>query len=875
MPNLTKLSTAIFAALTVSVAVIQAQDIWIGPPGPGPNNNWFNNNNWQDGSVPTSGDNAQINNTGTARINNAPATANNLGLGFNTGQSGNVNVTGTGSLSINNSLIVGRGSSSDLSTAVFQDMSVVTNGGVTIIGNLAGSMGQVRVRDTARWTSTNDIRVGDAGTGTLQIRDGAKVITHSDLVVGNAVGATGTVDVTGTFAIHSSDFNLTSDGDTIIGNAGDSTTLNTMDIHNGGRVATGNNAIIGSNAGSNGLVQVRDDGTNSESYWYIQNNLAVGSSGTGELQVRAGGFAGTNSGDIVIGRFAGSMGTVSVAGSGVFDGPSLLQAGANLIVGDEGTGSLKISDGGNVTAVNAAVGNSAGGTGELIIRDDATLSTTNNLVVGRGGSGTMEIHDTGAVTTGGNGVIGDLAGSTGEVRVTDNANWTITDNLIVGDAGDGTLRVINSDSNPLVEANVVVIGNQAGSTGLVELDVATSPLVISAAMLISNSDTVVGNSGDGTLRISNGAFGFTMNNGIIGRSAGGTGKVVVTGMNVYQSEWDIGGDLTVGSAGSGILDILDGGLVGSAPFNPDNAFIGRFAGSTGKVTVDGTGSILNVNNDIYVGGDATGPGGDGLLRITDGGTVNATNLTVWGAGSNGPGVLAVNSGYTINSAITFDGGILRFLDDTDFINDATLATTTGPVGVIVDTNGTTSTISGLLSGPGRLVKVDDGTLILTNHNIYTGRTIIEQGTVQIDGSVAGSVSVHEDGTLTGVYDGTVDNVGRNLRNRGIVSPGDNPGDPATFQVTGNFINRSIGSYFADVGGLTEGVDTDLLHMFGTATLEGGTLQATRINGFAPSPGDRVTVLRADSGRTGEFDTVVPIGWGLIQPTAVYDDPEHG
>ena len=56
MTNLTKFSTAVFAALTVCVTVIQAQDIWIGPPGPGPNNNWFNNNNWQDGSVPTGGD---------------------------------------------------------------------------------------------------------------------------------------------------------------------------------------------------------------------------------------------------------------------------------------------------------------------------------------------------------------------------------------------------------------------------------------------------------------------------------------------------------------------------------------------------------------------------------------------------------------------------------------------------------------------------------------------------------------------------------------------------------------------------------------------------------------------------------------------------
>ena len=312
-----------------------------------------------------------------------------------------------------------------------------------------------------------------------------------------------------------------------------------------------------------------------------------------------------------------------------------------------------------------------------------------------------------------------------------------------------------------------------------------------------------------------------------------------------------------------------------------NIRLGRDSGSIGRALVEGVGAVsggsstLVATNDLSVGGTQAGPGGDGELVIRNNGIVNVgNNMFVWGAGSGNKGLLRVDSTYTlnVNNTLVFDGGRLAFIDDTDFVNDVTLGNTQTENGIFVDTNGTTSTMSGLITGAGRLTKRDTGTLILTADNIFTGRTIVEQGTLQIDGAVGGSASVRANGTLTGVYDGVANNVERNLRNRGIVSPGDNPGDPAIFQVGRDFTNHPEGSLFVDVGGLTEGVDADLLRILGGASIEGGTLQATRINGFAPTPGDRVTILRTDLGRTGEFDTVVPLSWGLIQPMADYDDP---
>ena len=399
-------------AIFCASSAIFAQDVpdvnhaWNGPPGPGPSNDWFDGNNWLPATVPLSTDNAQISNGGTADVTThvGNATAQDLVLGLGAGTSGNLNVINAGVLNISRDFFIGNGSSSTLSTADFMDTAVVTTGRNAVIGNLAGSLGQVRLRDTAKWTVTNNLTVGGAGTGTLQIRDGAKVVTHNNFIVGNATGSMGTVDVQGTFVKGSNDFNLTSDGNTIVGNS--SELDNTLDIHNGGRVATGNNAVIGSADGSNGRVRVGDDGTNSESYWFIQNNLAVGDAGTGELQIRDGGFAGTADGNTSIGRSSTGVGRMLVTGSGLQDGGSLFTTNS-LFVGDAGNGRLEISDLGLVQASGlVSAGNQAMSTGRIDVSgayaggsSNYNLTSGGNTIIGRSGDGGMDIHDGGRVDT--------------------------------------------------------------------------------------------------------------------------------------------------------------------------------------------------------------------------------------------------------------------------------------------------------------------------------------------------------------------------------------------------------------------------------------------------------------------------------------------
>lgn len=58
-----------------------------------------------------------------------------------------------------------------------------------------------------------------------------------------------------------------------------------------------------------------------------------------------------------------------------------------------------------------------------------------------------------------------------------------------------------------------------------------------------------------------------------------------------------------------------------------------------------------------------------------------------------------------------------------------------------------STFGGVISGAGSLVKVGLGTLTLTGANSYTGPTLVNEGTLRINGKLAGAISVGINGTL--------------------------------------------------------------------------------------------------------------------------------
>ena len=62
----------------------------------------------------------------------------------------------------------------------------------------------------------------------------------------------------------------------------------------------------------------------------------------------------------------------------------------------------------------------------------------------------------------------------------------------------------------------------------------------------------------------------------------------------------------------------------------------------------------------------------------------------------------------------------------------------------------TGTIAGVISGTGTFNKTGDGTLVLGGINTYTGLTTVNVGTLAVNGSIPGALTVNSGGTLTGV-----------------------------------------------------------------------------------------------------------------------------
>ncbi len=94
--------------------------------------------------------------------------------------------------------------------------AVLNNSGTTNVGNSAGSAGTVRMSGASQWNASA-MYVGRAGTGTVNISEGAKLVS-TDGHIGQERGSVGTVTLDG--AGTSWTIPATANGDLIVGNNG-------------------------------------------------------------------------------------------------------------------------------------------------------------------------------------------------------------------------------------------------------------------------------------------------------------------------------------------------------------------------------------------------------------------------------------------------------------------------------------------------------------------------------------------------------------------------------------------------------------------------------------------------------------------------------
>jgi T5SS/PEP-CTERM-associated repeat protein len=108
------------------------------------------------------------------------------------------------------------------------------------------------------------------------------------------------------------------------------------------------------------------------------------------------------------------------------------------------------------------------------------------------------------------------------------------------------------------------------------------------------------------------------------------------------AQWDNANDAKVGGAGFGTLEVDNGGQ-----FTSRSLYVGDVMGSTGEVTVDGSGSILTADGVGAQFGFFIGNAGTGTINVTGGGvarTTDTTGISDWELGetADGDGTLNIN-----------------------------------------------------------------------------------------------------------------------------------------------------------------------------------------------------------------------------------------
>ena len=302
---------------------------------------------------------------------------------------------------------------------------------------------------------------------------------------------------------------------------------------------------------------------------------------------------------------------------------------SKLVVGQQGTGELIITDGGEVTAANQMqIASDSGSTGTLTVRNGGILTTNSgydHIGGAVGSTGTVTVTGTGSLWTSSGMTVG-INGGTGHVNVTDGGTVSTT-GLYLGSkdylsttAGTGTVTIDGSGSS-LTSTGPVSVGQDGTGTLTLKNDATGS--FASSLQVGENADS------SGTLRVESGA---TLNTGniYIGNQAGATGQATVTGSG---SQWIGSNQLNVGLRGAGSLTVSDAGVARFGAID-----IGRANGASGSVLVESGGS-LTVTGMVTAGYDA---GATGSITVT--GANSSFSADALSLGSSGLGSLTVTDG---------------------------------------------------------------------------------------------------------------------------------------------------------------------------------------------------------------------------------------
>ncbi len=335
-----------------------------------------------------------------------------------------------------------------------------------------------------------------------------------------------------------------------------------------------------------------------------------------------------NGGNLIIPQGGSAKNTATVVDNGhiTVDGAgaaliTAISGGTPLLVGSGGTGTLTASNGADVESGGEVnLGQTAGDRGTALVTSGATLKAATSINIGKFGTGNLTISSGGQLLVGsGYFSIADQAGSTGTVLVTGSGS-SVTNNGVITLVGNhGSNGMLTIADGATVTTSGLLIANDAGSQGVLNIGAGTGDAAVAAGTLASN--TVAFGQGTGTL-----VFNHTNSGYVFAPVISGTGNLnVLAGMTILTASNIYSGGTTISG---GMLQIGNGGTQGSIVGNVvDNAtlafnhsdaltFSGAISGS-GTLTQSGTGTLTLAGANTYRGGTTISAG---TLQVGNGGT---------------------------------------------------------------------------------------------------------------------------------------------------------------------------------------------------------------------------------------------------------------
>ncbi|MBN2210661.1 MAG: PEP-CTERM sorting domain-containing protein [Sedimentisphaerales bacterium] len=624
-----------------------------------------------------------------------------------------------------------------------------------IFGMDEGTVGSASIYDVGTvWNISDDLIVGDAGTGMMDISMGAAV-TANLLTLGNQ--ATGY----GSIYLYDSDTSLNITAESIIGNGG------------------------------TGLLDISDYAQATLGGWVTVDN-------GGSIQLSNGGVLTAQAG-MTLGQMEYGHGMLLLEGNSqvILQGED--SEWKELFIGESGHCDLEAYDSSLETG-KTIMGWQATGSAEAYVSGPDAVWTLHggaggpdSLVVGDEGDATLTIMDYGRVEMDQRINVGKHTGSEGCGEV-----YIIAEPLITGTAGDGAAPAVFAPNGPSLVCGGGVLGDEEGASGYVMLmgnDEQTAQWTVGLDYV--NHDLIIGNFGWGGLDVYENSLVLLRERLLehwqpgepdiisscwmkIGEEETGSGNVNVQGENaVLHIEH---APLVVGDGGTGYLTVSDGGLV---KVENGEVFIGMGETGWGHVTVQGENTRLE---DYSWYATSVGFNGSGVLEVRDGAYMYTDHLVI-GENQSGQGFVQVSE------ASMQVGGYL----------------TVGREGI-----GTLDLINGETGGPGMMTVGDADLISVLPGELHLGPNGYLQGNGEIIGSVIDKGGLLQPGasvgelTISGNYTQTDDGV------LYLEIAGDQPGQYDVLHVYGDVeLEGCLGLWLADGFLPQEGMTFDLVQFTGS------------------------------------------------------------